>query len=79
MAAGRERVTAVAYCSLERSGDPHGLTSDANEWKFLFYAKHEGGVLVHISGVEDIEPAVAIVRKSFSVAQSQSSETIGAD
>lgn len=45
--------------------DPHGLASDATEWKFLFYAKYEGGVLLRVKEAEDVEHAMPIIRKAF--------------
>lgn len=45
--------------------DPHGLSEDATEWKFLFYARYEGGVLLRIKTVDDIEHAMPIVRQAF--------------
>lgn len=48
--------------------DPHGLSEDATEWKFLFYAKHEGGVLLRIKDEQDIEHAAPIIRQAYSLA-----------
>lgn len=48
--------------------DPHGLSEDATEWKFLFYAKHEGGVLLRIKDEQDIEHALPIIRQAYSLA-----------
>ncbi len=48
--------------------DPHGLSEDATEWKFLFYAKHEGGVLLRIKDEQDIEHALPIIRVAYSLA-----------
>ena len=48
--------------------DPHGLASDATEWKFIFYAKHEGGVLLRIRDEADIDHAIPIVRMAYALA-----------
>jgi predicted transport protein len=48
--------------------DPHGLSEDATEWKFLFYAKHEGGVLLRIKDEQDVEHAMPIIRHAYSLA-----------
>jgi predicted transport protein len=48
--------------------DPYGLSEDAKEWKFLFYAKHEGGVLLRIKQERDIEHALPIIRQAYSLA-----------
>ena len=48
--------------------DPHGLSEDATEWKFLFYAKHEGGVLLRIKQERDIEHALPIIRQAHAMA-----------
>ena len=48
--------------------DPHGLSEDATAWKFLFYAKHEGGVLLRIKEEQDIEHAMPIIRQAYSLA-----------
>jgi uncharacterized protein with ParB-like and HNH nuclease domain/predicted transport protein len=54
--------------------DPHGLSEDATEWKFLFYAKHEGGVLLRIKDEQDIEHAMPVIRQAYSLAASIRSE-----
>ena len=48
--------------------DPHGLASDATEWKFLVNAKYEGGVLLRIKTEQDIEHAMPIIRQAYSMA-----------
>ena len=48
--------------------DPHGLSDDATQRKFLFYAKHEGGVLLHIKESLDIDHAFPIIRQAYSLA-----------
>lgn len=35
--------------------DPTGITEDATEWKFFFYAKYEGGVSIRIREEADID------------------------
>jgi len=45
--------------------DPGGLATDATEWKFLFYAKYEGGVLLRIKDTDDIEAAIPIIQQSL--------------
>jgi uncharacterized protein with ParB-like and HNH nuclease domain/predicted transport protein len=52
--------------------DPHGLSEDATEWKFLFYAKHEGGVLLRIKVEQDIEHALPIIRQAYAGAAVES-------
>jgi predicted transport protein len=48
--------------------DPHGLASDATEWKFLFYAKYEGGVFLKIQDEQDIDYAMPIIRQAYALA-----------
>jgi len=56
--------------------DPHGLSEDATEWKFLFYAKYEGGVLLRIKAEQDIDHAMPIIRQAYSLAASASPERL---
>lgn len=49
--------------------DPHGLATDATVWKFIFYAKYEGGALLSISNSLDIDHAMPIIRQSYSLAK----------
>lgn len=48
--------------------DPHRLANDATEWKFLFYAKYEGGVFLRIQDEQDIENAMPIIRQAYMLA-----------
>jgi uncharacterized protein with ParB-like and HNH nuclease domain/predicted transport protein len=48
--------------------DPYGLASDATEWKFHFYAKYDGGVLLRIKDGQDIERALPIIRQAYALA-----------
>jgi predicted transport protein len=48
--------------------DPHGLAHDANEWKFLVNAKHEGGVVLRVAGEEDVANAIPIIRQALAKA-----------
>jgi len=54
--------------------DPHGLSQDATVWKFLFYAKHEGGVLLRIREPIDIEHAMPIIRQAYALASALTNE-----
>lgn len=49
--------------------DPHGLATDATVWKFIFYAKYEGGVLLSIGNAQDIDHAMPIIRQSYTIAK----------
>jgi predicted transport protein len=49
--------------------DPTGIARDATEWKFLVHAQHEGGVSLSISGVEDIDRALPMIRQAFVASQ----------
>lgn len=55
--------------------DPHELSENATEWKFLFYAKHEGGVLLRIKETQDIDHALPIIRQAYSLAASASTDS----
>lgn len=48
--------------------DPHGRSRDATEWKFLVYAKREGGVLLRIKDSLDIDQALPIIGQAYSLA-----------
>ena len=50
--------------------DPDGITGDATEWKFLFYANYEGGVTINIKEECDIERCIPIIRQSLKLANS---------
>jgi len=54
--------------------DPHGLSEDATNWKFLFYAKYEGGVLLRIEDNDDIHQALPIIYQAFASAAAATSE-----
>lgn len=62
-----QRLTLLLPLDHAEIDDPHGLASDATEWKFLFYAKYEGGVLLRIKQVQDIEHAMPIIRQAYSL------------
>ena len=47
--------------------DPHGLTRDANDWKFVTNAKYEGGVLLKINDSAQIDQAMPIIRQVFAM------------
>ncbi len=57
--------------------DPHGLASDATEWKFLFYAKYEGGVFLQVRDKDDIEHAMPIVSQAHRMANATVSHAPG--
>lgn len=63
-----QRLTLLLPLDHAEIEDPHGLASDATEWKFLFYAKHEGGVLLRIKHDQDIDHAMPIIRQAYSLA-----------
>lgn len=56
--------------------DPHGLASDATEWKFLFYAKYEGGVLLRIKDEQDVDHALPMIRQAYSLAAPASTDGV---
>ena len=47
---------------------PEGLVSDATAWKFIPNAIYDGGVIMDLKKVEDIERAMPIVRQAYMVA-----------
>ena len=57
--------------------DPQGISSDATGWKFFFYAKYEGGVMLRIDNVQDIDYAMPIIRQSYLLASPLPSQALG--
>ena len=47
--------------------DPNEIAEDANEWKFIPNAKHDGGVIVHVWKHEHISTAITMVRQAFNI------------
>ncbi|HEY0984452.1 GmrSD restriction endonuclease domain-containing protein [Schlesneria sp.] len=64
----KQRLTLLFPLDHGEIDDPHGLASDAKEWKFLVNAKHEGGVLLRIQDPDDIDRAIPIIRTAYKVA-----------
>lgn len=56
--------------------DPHKLASDATEWKFFFYAKYAGGVLLKIKEPLDIDHAIPIIRQAYAMSVSSAPEAL---
>jgi len=50
--------------------DPHGAAKDSSDTKFLFYSNYDGGVIVNLKHVSDIEHALPLVRQSLKLASS---------
>ena len=69
-----QRLTLLLPLDHAEIEDPHGLASDATEWKFLFYAKHEGGVLLRIKQDQDIDHAMPIIHQAYSLATASTVE-----
>jgi predicted transport protein len=54
--------------------DAAGIATDATQWKFLFYAQHSGGVLLHVKDLQDIDAAVPIIKQAYEVTNGARSE-----
>jgi predicted transport protein len=54
--------------------DEAGIATDATQWKFLFYAQHSGGVLLHVKNLHDIDAAVPIIKQAYEVTNGARSE-----
>ena len=61
------RLTLLVPLDFNEVVDPEGVAEDATRWKFLFYAKYEGGVTVGVKTIADIEPAIGIIRQAYAV------------
>lgn len=64
----KERLSLLLPLDYSDIEDPHNLASDATEWKFLFYAKYEGGVLLPVWNEHDIDHALPMIKQAFDVA-----------
>jgi predicted transport protein len=64
----KHRITLLFALDFNEVDDPAGIAGDATQWKFFFYAAHQGGVFVSIAELEDIEKAMPIVRQAHAVA-----------
>jgi len=62
------RLTLLLPLEFNEIDDPHGIASDATEWKFFFYAKHEGGVSIRINEKKEIKQALPIIKQAFNFA-----------
>jgi predicted transport protein len=73
----KQRLSLLLALDHAEIDDPHGLAHDANEWKFLVNAKHEGGVILRVVAEEDIANALPIIRQAFAKASAPQSTGSG--
>lgn len=64
----KHHLTLLLPLDFHEVDDPHGMAEDATQWKFFYYAQHEGGVALSIHREEHIANAVAIVQQARSAA-----------
>ena len=60
----RYRISLLLALDFDEIDDPSGLAQDATQWKFLVNARHEGGVLLSVSNVAEIESVLPLVRQA---------------
>ena len=64
----KRRLTLLLPLEFNEIDDPHGIASDATEWKFFFYAEYEGGVSIRINEIEEILRALPIIKQAYNFA-----------
>jgi predicted transport protein len=64
----KRRLTLLLPLDFNEIDDPHSIADDATEWKFFFYAKHEGGVSIRINEMEQISQALPIIKQAYNLA-----------
>jgi predicted transport protein len=65
----RYRVGLLLALDFDELDDPLRIAQDATQWKFLVNASHEGGVLLHISSVSDIESALPLIKQAHAASE----------
>jgi predicted transport protein len=60
----RYRIALLLALDFDEIDDPSGLAQDATQWKFLVNARHEGGVLLSVSNLSEIESVFPLVRQA---------------
>jgi predicted transport protein len=65
----RYRVGLLLALDFDELDDPLGIAQDATQWKFLVNASHEGGVLLHVSSIADIENAIPLIRQAHAASE----------
>jgi predicted transport protein len=65
----RYRVGLLLALDFDELDDPLNIAQDATQWKFLVNASHEGGVLLHVSSVSDIENALPLIRQAHAASE----------
>jgi uncharacterized protein with ParB-like and HNH nuclease domain/predicted transport protein len=51
--------------SYSEVSDPLGFVKDASEWKFFFHAQYEGGIVLELKTIEEVELALPIIQLSY--------------
>lgn len=64
----KHRLTLLLDLDFNEAEDPNGIASDATQWKFFFYAQHEGGVSVSIRTEADFELALPVIKQAYALA-----------
>jgi len=57
----KHRLNLLLPLDFNEVDDPAGIARDATQWKFLFYAQHEGEVSLSINDFEDIGRALPMI------------------
>jgi predicted transport protein len=60
----RYRISVLLALDFDEIDDPFGLAQDASQWKFLVNARHEGGVLLKLSSISEIDSAIPLIRQA---------------
>jgi predicted transport protein len=60
----RYRISLLLALDFDEIDDPLGLAQDASQWKFLVNARHEGGVLLNLSSISEIDSVIPLIRQA---------------
>jgi predicted transport protein len=60
----RYRISLLLALDFDEIDDPLGLAQDASQWKFLVNARHEGGVLLNLSSIAEIDSVIPLIKQA---------------
>lgn len=63
----KTRLTLLLAADFNEIDDADGIAEDASRWKFLVHAEYQGGVIVPVRSVEDVDRAMPLVRHAHAL------------
>jgi predicted transport protein len=60
----RYRISLLLAIDFEEIDDRTGLAQDATQWKFLVNARHEGGVLLSLKTLSEVQSVVPLIKQA---------------